>query len=68
MKQDSAFTGPWLIEYVDEKSESGEIITRHITADYDKYSVKRILDILQEVHPEWKIKNIYKVEKLPWLD
>ena len=65
---DETFSGPWLIEYVDESSESDELVLRHITADYDTYSVKRIIKILSEIHPEWRIKNIYKVEKLPWLD
>ena len=47
---DETFSGPWLIEYVDESSESDELVLRHITADYDTYSVKRIIKILSEIH------------------
>ena len=59
------FSGPWLLEYVDEH---GNEVDRHITADYKVYSEERVVQILQEVHPEWTINRISKVEKLPWRD
>tara|TARA_B100000424_G_scaffold258320_1_gene240074 strand:+ start:324 stop:524 length:201 start_codon:yes stop_codon:yes gene_type:complete len=60
---DDFFTGPWMVEYIDAQ---GEQVKRHITADYEVYSHERVLDLLKEVHPEWEIKKLYKVEKLPW--
>ena len=52
-----------MVEYIDA---SGETVERYVTADYEVYSHERVLDLLKEVHPEWDIKRLYKVEKLPW--
>ena len=65
MNQDNVFTGPWIIEYVDEV---GTLRKNHITADYKVYDEERIIEILNEIHPEWAIERIYKVDKLPWLE
>ena len=65
MSQDNVFTGPWLIEYVDE---AGTFRKNHITADYKVYDEERIIKILNEIHPDWVIEKIYKVDKLPWLE
>lgn len=58
------YSGPWMIEYLEGASDA--LIKRHISADYEVYPEERVLEILQEVHPDWSIKKIYKVEKLPW--
>lgn len=63
MSNDDFFSGPWMVEYIDA---SGETVERYVTADYEVYSHERVLDLLKEVHPEWDIKRLYKVEKLPW--
>ena len=57
------FTGPWLIQYVDGLGEKTE---RFISADYKIYDEERIIQILNEAHPEWTINKVSKVEKLPW--
>jgi hypothetical protein len=67
MSEDSVFAGPWLIEYTDEGGTPGNILRSYITANYKAYDEEQIIKILNEVHPEWTIKNLYKVEKLPWL-
>ena len=65
MSNEDFFTGPWLVEYVDA---DGTTVKRHVTADYEVYSEERVIQLLQEVHPEWTINKISKVEKLPWRD
>ncbi len=62
---DNFFTGPWRIEY---RIENAAIQKKYLTADYKVYTEERVLEILKEVHPDWVIEKIYKVEKLPWLD
>tara|TARA_B100000131_G_scaffold35026_1_gene32131 strand:+ start:1146 stop:1343 length:198 start_codon:yes stop_codon:yes gene_type:complete len=63
---DNIFSGPWMVEYYE--GESSKLTKTYITADYKAYSEERVTKILKEVHPEWDIQKIYKVEKLPWLD
>ncbi len=55
-----------MVEYYE--GESSKLTKTYITADYKAYSEERVTKILKEVHPEWDIQKIYKVEKLPWLD
>ena len=64
-QEEDFFTGPWLIEYVDA---DGNEASRHLTADYEVYTEERVVQVLQEVHPDWTINKISKVEKLPWRD
>ena len=61
---DDFYSGPWMIEYLE--GESDTLIKRYISADYEVYPEEKVLEILQQVHPDWSIKKIYKVEKLPW--
>ena len=63
---DNIFSGPWVVEYYE--GESSKLTKTYITADYKAYSEERVTKILKEIHPEWDIQKIYKVEKLPWLD
>tara|TARA_B100000945_G_C19981110_1_gene412169 strand:- start:29 stop:226 length:198 start_codon:yes stop_codon:yes gene_type:complete len=63
---DNIFSGPWMVEYYE--GEPSKLTKTYITADYKVYSEERVTKILKEVHPEWDIQKIYKVEKLPWLD
>jgi hypothetical protein len=60
------FSGPWVVEYYEGTSDV--LTKRHITAAYKFYGVGRIAEILKEIHPDWNIQKIYKVEKLPWKD
>ena len=63
---DNIFSGPWAVEY--NEGESDKLKKVYITADYKFYSKERITEVLEEIHPDWKVEDIYKLEKLPWED
>jgi len=66
------FSGPRVVEYSVTGSAPHQtpptLTKRYITANYKAYTMDRVLEVLKEVHPEWEIQKIYKVEKLPWED
>ena len=51
----------WVIKY---KLANGTKHLQYIEANYKQYDIEKIKKIFNEIHPEWEILNIYKVENL----
>ena len=57
------FDSRWLVAYTDVFGEQQQV---YIDADYNVYNEDRIKELLLEIHPEWTVKEMSKVDKLPW--
>tara|TARA_Y100000592_G_C5426258_1_gene295880 strand:- start:1034 stop:1231 length:198 start_codon:yes stop_codon:yes gene_type:complete len=51
----------WAIKY---KKADGTKQVQHIEANYKQYDVEKIKKVFNEVHSDWEILDIYKVENL----
>ena len=63
MSEEKYFNSRWLVEYEDQ---SGQEKSVYIDADYEVYSEERVRELFAEIHPEWSVRSLLKVEKLPW--
>ena len=61
--EEKYFDSRWLVEYTDISGEQKQV---YIDADYDVYSEDRIVELFLEIHPEWTVNKMSKVDKLPW--
>jgi len=51
----------WAIKY---KIADGTKRVQHIEANYKQYDFEKIKKIFNEIHSDWEILDIYKVENL----
>tara|TARA_B100000287_G_C20171377_1_gene598383 strand:+ start:217 stop:420 length:204 start_codon:yes stop_codon:yes gene_type:complete len=61
--EEKYFDSRWLVVYTDVFGEQQQV---YIDADYKVYNEDRIKELFLEIHPEWTVKEMSKVDKLPW--